>query len=58
MRNSLWTVMALAGAFLGFAMGYATPPMVETGMLAGTGAPPKAEPSKDLEQYYKDLYKQ
>jgi hypothetical protein len=57
MRNSLWVVIALAGAFLGFAMGYATPPMVETGMLAGKGGAPKVEKAEELKQFYRDLYK-
>lgn len=60
MRNSLWTVIAIVGGVLGFVMGYATAPMVETGMLTGQGGKPqsKIETRKDLEQYYKDLYRE
>jgi hypothetical protein len=60
MRNSLWSVIAIVGAIMGFVMGYATAPMVETGMLTGKGGTPgpKIEASKDLRQYYQDLYKE
>lgn len=60
MRNILWAVFAIVGAIMGFLMGYATAPMVETGMLTGQGGKPasKIEASKELEQYYKDLYKE
>ncbi|MDH3514879.1 MAG: hypothetical protein OEM83_08430 [Gammaproteobacteria bacterium] len=57
MKNSLWLVITLSGVFLGFGMGYATPPMVETGMLTGKGAPPKVEKADELKKFYQDLYK-
>lgn len=60
MHNSLWTVIAIVGGVLGFVMGYATAPMIETGMLTGQGGKPlsKIETRKELEQYYKDLYQE
>lgn len=60
MHNSLWTVIAIVGGVMGFVMGYATAPMIETGMLAGQGGKPlsKIETRKELEQYYKDLYQE
>lgn len=60
MRNSLWAVIAIVGAIMGFLMGYSTAPMIESGMLSGQGGkpPPKIETSKELEQYYKELYKE
>lgn len=60
MHNSLWTVIAIVGGVMGFIMGYATAPMIETGMLTGQGGKPvsKIETRKELEQYYKDLYQE
>jgi hypothetical protein len=60
MHNSLMTVIAIVSAILGFVLGYATAPMLETGMLSGQGGRPAAaiESSKELEQYYKDLFKE
>jgi hypothetical protein len=57
MKNSLWLIMIFSGAFIGFSMGFATPPMVETGMLTGKGAPPKVEKAEELKKFYQDLYK-
>lgn len=60
MRNSLWSIFAVVGAVMGFLMGYATAPMMESGLLSGQDGKPRAkiESKKDLEQYYKDLYKE
>lgn len=60
MRNSLWIIITIVSALLGFVMGYATAPMMETGMLSGKGGKPasKIESTKELEQYYKDLFKE
>jgi basic membrane lipoprotein Med (substrate-binding protein (PBP1-ABC) superfamily) len=60
MRNSLWSVIAIVSVIMGFLMGYATAPMIETGMLMGRGGQsvPKTETVKELEQYYEDLYKE
>jgi len=60
MRNSLWSIFAILGAVMGFLMGYATAPMVESGLISGEGGKPRTaiENKKDIEQYYKDLYKE
>lgn len=60
MRNSLWTVIAIVGAIMGFLMGYATAPMIESGMLGARAGKPasKIDPRKELEQYYRDLLKE
>ncbi len=60
MRNSLWIVIAIVSTILGFVMGYATAPMVETGMLTGKGGKSAAaiESAKEMEQHYKDLFKE
>jgi len=60
MRNNLWSLFAVVGAIMGFLMGYATAPMVESGLLSGHGGKPpsKIEASKEIQQYYKDLYEE
>lgn len=60
MRNSLWIIIAIVSTILGFVMGYATAPMMETGMLSGKGAKPasRIESTKELEQHYRDLFKE
>ena len=60
MRNSLWSIFAVLGAVMGFLMGYATAPMIESGLISGQGGKPRTvlEDKKALEQYYKDLYKE
>ena len=60
MRSNLWGIFAVVGAIMGFLMGYATAPMIESGLLSGQGGKPhsKIESSKEIEQYYKDLYKE
>ncbi len=60
MRNSLWSIFAVLGAVIGFLMGYATAPMIESGLMSGESGKPRAtiENKKAIEQYYKDLYKE
>ena len=60
MRNVLWTIFAIVGGIMGFLMGYATAPMIESGVLTGQGGKhaTKIEAGKELEQFYKDLYKE
>ena len=60
MRNSLWSIFAVLGAVMGFLMGYATAPMIESGLMSGQGGKPRTtiENKKEIEQYYKDLYKE
>ena len=60
MRNSLWSIFAVLGAVMGFLMGYATAPMIESGLLSTQSGKPRAkiETRKEIEQYYQDLYKE
>ena len=49
----------VTAAFLGFLIGYSTPPLIESGMIGGKGKQAKKPPAlqKDTSQYYRDLYK-
>ena len=60
MRNSLWTIIVVMAAIMGFLLGFSTSPMIETGMLGGHGAAPgsQGDSKKEIEHYYKDLYKE
>ncbi|TAN54245.1 MAG: hypothetical protein EPN19_07205 [Betaproteobacteria bacterium] len=60
MHNNLWSLFAVLGAVMGFLMGYATAPMIESGLMSGQGgkAATQVETRKAIEQYYKDLYKE
>jgi hypothetical protein len=60
MRNSLWSIFAVLGAVMGFLMGYATAPIIESGLLSAQAGKPRAkiETRKEIEQYYQDLYKE
>lgn len=60
MHNSLWSIFVVLGAVMGFLMGYATAPMIESGLISGQGgkAATQVETRKEIEQYYKDLYKE
>jgi hypothetical protein len=60
MRNSLWSIFVVLGAVMGFLMGYATAPMIESGLMSGQAGKPRTaiESKKEIEQYYKDLYKE
>ena len=59
MKNSLWIVIVITAAFLGFLMGYSVPPLIETGMIGGQSGQTKGPRAlqKDTEQYYRDLHK-
>lgn len=60
MKNSLWIIIAVVAAFLGFMMGYSVPPFVETGFAGSKGkaAQPVQKLDKDMQDYYKNLYKE
>jgi hypothetical protein len=60
MKNSLWIIIIVVSAFLGFMMGYSFPPFVETGFAGASGKAPQAGPKldKDMQDYYKNLYKE
>ncbi len=57
MKNSLWLVIVIVAASLGFLMGYTLPPLVEVGMIGGSGEQPgtQTEVSKEMQDYYNDL---
>lgn len=60
MKNPLWIIIVIVAAFLGFMMGYSVPPFVETGFAGGKGkaAQPGQKLDKDMQNYYKNLYKE
>jgi hypothetical protein len=60
MKKSLWVIIVVVAVFLGFMMGYSFPPFVETGFAGGKGkaAQPVQKLDKDMQDYYKNLYKE
>lgn len=57
MKTSLWVVILVVLAFLGFMMGYALPPFLEVGFGQGGGAlegGPATE--EELMKQYEELY--
>ncbi len=57
MKNSLWLVIFVVAAFLGFIVGYSVPPLVEVGMIGGKAEKVglKAELTEEMKDYYSDL---
>lgn len=57
MKNSLWLVILVVAAFLGFIVGYSVPPLVEVGMIGGKAEEVglKAEMTEEMKDYYSDL---
>jgi hypothetical protein len=58
MDKTLIAVVLIVIVFLGFLIGYTVPPFVQAGVFSERkekGVESKID--KDLEQYYKDLYK-
>jgi hypothetical protein len=60
MKNSLWLVIFVVAAFLGFIVGYSVPPLVEVGMIGGKAEEVglKSEMTKEMKDYYGDLYQE
>lgn len=60
MKKSLWIVVVIVAAFLGFLVGYSVPPMIEVGMIGGSVENPGAaqELSEEMQEYYADLLKE
>lgn len=60
MKNSLWLVILVVAAFLGFIVGYSVPPLVEVGMIGGKTEEVglKSELTKEMKDYYGDLHKE
>lgn len=60
MKNNLWVYFAIIGGFMGFLLGYSTPPMMEVGLSAPpaeVGVQDELEPAvdEDLAEYYRQL---
>lgn len=58
MRSTLWTMILIAGIFVGFMMGYSVPPMIEVGLIGGGDSAEvglKSDVNEDLEEYYRSL---
>lgn len=57
MKDSLWSVIVVTMAFIGFLLGYSIPPLVEAGMIGSQNqaAGDKTELQQDMKDYYKDL---
>lgn len=58
MSNSLWSIILVAALFTGFLMGYSVPPMVEVGLIGGSGDEEvglKGGIDKEMEEYYRSL---
>ncbi len=60
MKNSLWLVIVVVAAFLGFIVGYSVPPLVEVGMIGGKAEKVglKADMTKERKDYYSDLHQE
>ena len=57
MKANLWIVIIVVVGFLGFLMGYSTPPFMHSGMFSSEGqqAEPGTAVDQDADDYYKDL---
>jgi len=57
MKNTLWTVVTVVAAFLGFFLGYSVSPMAEVGLSAVKGEQTEIKPEidQDMQDYYKNL---
>ncbi len=60
MKSALWIIIVIVAGFLGFMMGYSFPPLLESGIASGKGAAVQPGPKidKELQDYYKNLYKE
>ncbi len=56
MKQSLWIIIVLTAAFVGYVTGYSVPPLAEVGMLTGgTGTDKSTQLDESMEEYYKEL---
>lgn len=46
MKNTFGMMFLITAVFVGFMMGYSVPPLLETGMIGGTGKAPAAAESE------------
>jgi hypothetical protein len=58
MKASLWIVIIIVVAFLGFMMGYALPPFLEVGFGGGGKIEGGAPSEQDLMKQYEQLYQE
>lgn len=60
MTKTLWIIIVVVSAFLGFMMGYSFPPFLQTDLSGGKlqAAPETRNVDRELQDYYKDLYKE
>jgi len=59
MKDTLWTMFLITAMFTSFLLGYSLPPLLEAGMIGGSGkqASEIAEPklNQAMEEYYRKL---
>ena len=60
MKTGLWIIIVIVVGFLGFLVGFSTPPFIHSGVLTteGVTVEPGTEMDQEMEQYYKDLLKE
>lgn len=60
MSKQLWVIIIIVSGFLGFLMGYSFPPFLQTDLSGGklTAAPESQTVDPQMQDYYKDLYKE
>lgn len=59
MNKSLWKVVVVVAAFLGFMVGYSIPPMVEVGIFSSDGvARVQDTVDEEMQEYYENLLKE
>lgn len=60
MKHTLWIIIVITTAFLGFMMGFSFPPFLQADISGGKikAAPETQKVDKKMQDYYKDLYKE
>jgi len=58
MKNSLWIVILIVVAFLGFMMGYAVPPFMEVGFGKGGAVMEEGVSEDELMKQYEQMYEE
>ncbi len=58
MKNTLWLIIVIVSGFLGFMVGYSTPPFMEVGFgVGGHGAAVESLSDEEMLKQYEDLYR-
>ncbi len=58
MNKSFWIVILVVSLFVGYMLGYSIPPFLQSGAFSDRAEKGVAiEIDEDMEQYYKDLFK-